>query len=162
MKRFLPSIPLSATVLVLWLLLVAEFSIGQLVLGLVLAITLPLLANMLQPTRAVFGRSSTILRLAATVLWDMVLSNIEVARRILGPEKAITPAFFWLPLDLRNIHGITALASIVTLTPGTLSAELSEDHRYLLIHCFNLKDLDAQIATIKTRYEAPLKEIFPS
>lgn len=162
MKRFLPSLPLSVAVLVLWLLLVADFSLGQIVLGLVLAIALPLLASMLQPTRAVFGRTSTVLRLAAIVLWDMVLSNIEVARRILGPEKAIRPAFLWLPLDIRNIHGITALASIITLTPGTLSAELTDDRRHLLIHCFNLRDADAQIATIKARYEAPLKEIFPS
>ncbi len=162
MKRFLPSLPLSVAVLILWLLLVAEFSPGQLALGIVLAIALPLLAGMLQPSRAVFGRSVTILRLAVVVLWDMVLSNIEVARRILGPEKAITPAFFWLPLDIRNIHGITALASIITLTPGTLSAELTDDHRHLLVHCFNLRDEAEQIATIKARYEAPLKEIFPT
>jgi multicomponent K+:H+ antiporter subunit E len=95
------------------------------------------------------------------VLWDIVLSNIEVARRILGPERAITPGFIWLPLDLGNIHGITALASIITLTPGTLSTELTEDRRHLLVHCFNLRDPEATIATIKARYEAPLKEIFP-
>ena len=99
--------------------------------------------------------------LAQRVLWDIVLSNIEVARRILGPERAITPGFLWLPLDLTNLHGITALASIITLTPGTLSAELSEDRRHLLVHCFNLRDAEATVAAIKQRYEAPLKEIFP-
>lgn len=161
MIRLLPSPPLSVTVLVLWLLLVADFSLGQLLLGAALAVALPLLAGMLQPERARFGRVGAIALLLRRVLWDIVLSNIEVARRILGPERAITPGFIWLPLELGNIHGITALASIITLTPGTLSTELTDDRRHLLVHCFNLRDPEATIATIKARYEAPLKEIFP-
>ncbi|MFP7722431.1 Na+/H+ antiporter subunit E [Lysobacter sp. A3-1-A15] len=161
MSRLLPSPPLSVAVFVLWLLLVGDFSPGQLALAAVLALALPLLAGMLQPERARFGRSWAVLVLGRRVLWDMLLSNIEVARRIIGPERVLTPGFFWLPLDLRNIHGITALASIITLTPGTLSAELSEDQRHLLVHAFNLKDARATVAEIKARYEAPLKEIFP-
>lgn len=161
MKRLLPSLPLSVAVFVLWLLLVADFSVGQVLLALLLAVVLPLLAGLLGPERARFGRVAVALRLLPVVLWDMVLSNIEVARRILGPERAIRPAFLWLPLDITNIHGITALASIITLTPGTLSAELTEDRRHLLVHCFNLDDPERQVATIKARYEAPLKEIFP-
>lgn len=161
MRRLLPSLPLSVTVFVLWLLLVAEVGIGQVVLAAALAVALPLLAGLLQPERARFGRGWAILVLARRVLWDMLLSNIEVARRILGPEKRITPGFVWVPLALTNLHGITALASIITLTPGTLSAELAEDRRHLLVHCFNLHDADATVATIKRRYESLLKEIFP-
>lgn len=161
MSRFLPSPPLSVAVLVLWLLLVADFSVGQLILGGALAIALPLVADLLRPKRARIGRARVVFVLVRRVLWDIVLSNIEVARRILGPERALTPTFLWLPLDLTNIHGITALASIITLTPGTVSAELSDDRRHLLIHCFNLADADELLATIKARYEAPLKEIFP-
>lgn len=161
MSRFLPSPPLSVAVLVLWLLLVADFSVGQLILGGALAIALPLVADLLRPERARIGRARVVFVLVRRVLWDIVLSNIEVARRILGPERALTPTFLWLPLDLTNIHGITALASIITLTPGTVSAELSDDRRHLLIHCFNLADADELLATIKARYEAPLKEIFP-
>ncbi|OHE84265.1 MAG: Na+/H+ antiporter subunit E [Lysobacterales bacterium RIFOXYD1_FULL_69_11] len=161
MNRLLPSPPLSVAVFVLWLLLVGDFSPGQLALAAVMALLLPLLAGLLQPQRAHVGRLWTVLVLGRRVLWDMLLSNIEVARRILGPERALTPGFIWVPLDLQNIHGITALASIITLTPGTLSAELTEDRRHLLVHAFNLKDADATVAEIKTRYEAPLKEIFP-
>lgn len=161
MKRFLPSLPLSIVVFALWLLLVAQFNAGQLLLAALLAIALPLLAGLLEPERAQFGRARAILRLAGVVLVDIVRSSIEVALRILGPERAITPGFVWIPLELTNIHGITALASIITLTPGTLSAELTEDRRHLLVHCFNLGDAGETVATIKARYEAPLKEIFP-
>jgi multicomponent K+:H+ antiporter subunit E len=161
LNRLLPSPPLSVAVFVLWLLLVGDFSPGQLALAAVMALLLPLLASLLQPERAHFGRVWTVLVLGRRVLWDMLLSNIEVARRILGPERSLTPGFIWVPLELQNIHGITALASIITLTPGTLSAELTEDRRHLLVHAFNLKDADATVAEIKARYEAPLKEIFP-
>lgn len=161
MNRFLPSPPLSVAVFVLWLLLVADFGAAQVLLAAILALALPLLAGMLQPQRARFGRAAMILVLTRRVLWDIVISNIEVARRIIGPERVLTPAFVWVPLELTNIHGITSLASIITLTPGTVSAELSHDQRHLLVHCFNLKDADALLASIKARYEAPLKEIFP-
>ena len=160
MRRLLPSLPLSAAVFVLWLLLVADVGPGQVLLAVLLAVGLPLLAGRLQPERARFGRVAMALVLARRVLWDILLSNIEVARRILGPERVLTPAFVWVPLDLTDIHAITALASIITLTPGTVSAELSDDRRHLLVHCFNLHDAEELQATIKARYEAPLKEIF--
>lgn len=160
MSRLLPSPALSVTVLVLWLLLVADLGAGQILLGVALAVALPWLAGMLEPERAHLGRRRAVLLLGRRVLWDIVLSNIEVARRILGPERKLTPGFVWLPLELTNIHAITALASIITLTPGTVSAELSEDRRHLLVHCFNLHDAQGLLDTIKARYERPLMEIF--
>jgi len=160
MKRFIPSLPLSLAVFLLWLLLVSEISAGGLLLAAALAIALPLMASTLQPPRAHFGPMVVVLRLAATVAVDIVVSNIEVARRILGPQSALAPAFIWVPLDIKSAHGITALASIITLTPGTLSAELAQDQRHLLVHCFNLDDANEAIARIKARYEAPLMEIF--
>jgi len=160
MKRFIPSLPLSLAVFLLWLLLVSEISAGGLLLAAALAIALPLMASTLQPPRAHFGPMVVVLRLAATVAVDIVVSNIEVARRILGPQSALAPAFIWVPLDIKSAHGITALASIITLTPGTVSAELAQDQRHLLVHCFNLDDADEAIARIKARYEAPLMEIF--
>ena len=88
-------------------------------------------------------------------------SNIVVAMQVLGPERRITPGFIWIPLDVANIHGIAALTSIITLTPGTVSSVLSDDRRHLLVHVLHLEDADAVIAHIKNRYEKPLMEIFP-
>jgi multicomponent K+:H+ antiporter subunit E len=66
-----------------------------------------------------------------------------------------------VPLDIANIHGIAALTSMITLTPGTVSAALSDDRKYLLVHVLHLDDAETVIRQIKTRYEAPLMEIFP-
>ncbi|RMH93374.1 Na+/H+ antiporter subunit E [Lysobacter pythonis] len=160
MNRFLPSPLLSLTVLLLWLLLVGDFSSGQFILALLLAALLPLGAGLLQPERARIRRLPAVLRLAGRVGLDIVVSSAHVAWLILGRESRIRPAFVWVPLDIRDPHGITALASIISLTPGTLSTELSEDHRHLLVHCFDLDAPESTIATIKSRYESLLREIF--
>jgi multicomponent K+:H+ antiporter subunit E len=85
---------------------------------------------------------------------------VEVARRILGPEAALKPRFVWVPLDIQQPWGIATLAGIITLTPGTVSSDLSADRRYLLVHALNEDDPAALVATIKARYERPLMEIF--
>jgi multicomponent K+:H+ antiporter subunit E len=82
---------------------------------------------------------------------------MDVAKRVLGPESAIRPAFVWVPLDIQDPHGIVALAGIITLTPGTLSSDLSEDRRHLLVHALHCEDEAALVADIKARYEAPLR-----
>ena len=161
MKRWLPAPLLSLAVFVVWLLLVATLAPAHLLLAALLAIALPLLAQRLREDTAHLRRPLLAARLAMVVLWDIVLSNIEVARRILGRESKIHPGFIWIPLEISNPHGIAALAGIITMTPGTLSSELSADRRFLLVHCLHLEDADAAIAQIKARYEAPLREVFP-
>lgn len=161
MKRWLPSPLLSLAVFVAWLLLMATLEPAHLLLAALLAVLLPLSVRRLREEHARMRRPGVAMKLALVVLWDIVLSNIEVARRILGRESRIHPGFVWIPLDIRNPHGIAALAGIITMTPGTLSAELSPDGRHLLVHCFHLEDAAATIAQIKARYETPLREVFP-
>lgn len=160
-KRWLPSLPLSLTVFCFWLLMNDEISVGQIVLALLLALTIPLFAARLDREFARIGRLSSVPRMLCLLALDIVRSNITVAMQVLGPERKIRPGFIWVPLDIGNIHGIAALTSIITLTPGTVSSALSDDRRYLLVHVLNLDDADEVIRQIKTRYEAPLMEIFP-
>ncbi len=160
-KRWLPSLPLSLTVFCFWLLMNDEISVGQIVLALLLALTIPLFAARLDREFARIGRLSSVPRMLCLLALDIVRSNITVALQVLGPEQKIRPGFIWVPLDIGNIHGIAALTSIITLTPGTVSSALSDDRRYLLVHVLNLDDADEVIRQIKTRYEAPLMEIFP-
>ncbi|MBL8324001.1 MAG: Na+/H+ antiporter subunit E [Rubrivivax sp.] len=159
-----PSPLISALLFVAWPVLNQSWSLGQLLLGLALAWALPWWAQRLRSDKPRIGRPGVILKLGLTVLKDIVTSNIEVARLILGPEQRIRPAFLWLPLSITDAHGIVALAGIITMTPGTLSADIAPDRRHLLIHAFDVGDdaaaQAALIATIKARYEAPLLEIF--
>lgn len=165
MKRILPSPLLSATLLATWLLMNNSLAAGQIVLGLVLAIAVPAVTARLREKSFAgarrFARGAVAARLALRLLGDIVVSNIEVARRILGPESALEPRFVWVPLDIRDARGIAALMAVVTLTPGTVSADLSPDRRRLLVHGLHVPDEAELVATVKQRYEAPLMEIFP-
>lgn len=161
LRRLFPSWSLSLTVFAFWLLMVDAFGPPQWVMGALLGVVVPLFAARLDREFARIGSLRQVPKMLFILLLDIIVSNITVARQVLGSESKIHPGFIWVPLDIANIHGIAALTSIITLTPGTVSAALSDDRRYLLVHVFNLKDAEAVIRHIKTRYEAPLMEIFP-
>jgi len=94
------------------------------------------------------------------VFWDIVIANLHVARLVLGKKERLNPAFVELPMDLQDEFLLAALACIISLTPGTVSAGLTPDHKTLLIHGLDVPDSDALIVATKKRYEAPLLEIF--
>lgn len=160
-RRFLPSIPQSITVFLFWLLLVDKLDAANVLMASLLAIMLPWVSARLEREFARLGELRHLPKVALMLLWDIFKANVTVAKQVLGPNDRLQSRFVWVPLELTNIHGISALASIITLTPGTLSTELSEDRKYLLIHCLNVDDPEALIAEIKTRYEAPIKKVFP-
>lgn len=161
MRRWLPSPPLTLMVIVFWPLMVHQATPQQLVLAVILGLVIPLFAARIDREFARIGDLRPLPKLVLVLIWDIILCNIEVARRVLGPERNIHPGFIWYPLELGNIHGISVLSGLITVTPGTVTASLSEDRKYLLIHVFNLDDPAQLIADIKRRYEMPLKEIFP-
>lgn len=160
-QRLLPSIPQSLTVFIFWMLMAKNYDAGTILMALLLAWTMPLVAARLDREFARLSSLWTLPKLFVMLVWDIIVSNITVARQVLGPQSELKSQFIWVPLDLTNIHGISALASIMTLTPGTLTAELSEDRRFLLVHCLNVDDPEALIADIKQRYELPMRKVFP-
>ena len=95
------------------------------------------------------------------VMWDILVANIQVAWIVLTVSNAkLKPAWITVPLDLRKPEAITLLAGTITLTPGTVSADVSESGHYLLVHVLHTDDPQAEVDAIKSRYEARLKEIF--
>ncbi|GAA0787917.1 Na+/H+ antiporter subunit E [Marinobacterium sediminicola] len=162
MKRFrwLPMPVHSLLLFVVWLLLNNSAAPGHLVLGAFLALTIPLLCAPLQIPQPVVRRPLLAVRYVLRVLGDIVVANVEVALLVMGSMRKLQPAFVAVPLELTSELPLTILASTVSLTPGTVSAELSEDRRWLYVHALHLTDEQALIETIKSRYEAPLKEIF--
>jgi multicomponent K+:H+ antiporter subunit E len=159
MRRLLPAPALSMALWIAWLLLNGP-STGQAVLGTALAFAIPLLLGRRQVTAWRAGTVAIAMRLLLTVLFDIVVSAIGLARLILGPETRIRPGFVRVPLALRSPQGIVALASIITLTPGTLTVDVGAERDHLLVHAFDLEDPEATVALIKHRYEAPLLRIF--
>jgi multicomponent K+:H+ antiporter subunit E len=94
------------------------------------------------------------------LLHDIIVSNIIVAKQVLGSPERLQPGFIVIPLDLTEALPITMLASTISLTPGTVSIEISEDQKTLYVHALHVTDESGLVDRIKHRYEKPLKEIF--
>ena len=95
------------------------------------------------------------------VLSDIVVANVQVALLVVGPQRKIKPGFVAVPIDLTDTLPITVLASTVTMTPGTVSGELSNDKKWLYVHVLDMPDNEQDVIDlIKTRYESRVKEIF--
>ncbi|MBE0506006.1 MAG: Na+/H+ antiporter subunit E [Marinospirillum sp.] len=158
--RFLPMPTHSLLLLVVWLLLNNSVAPGHLVLGSFLALTIPLLLAKLQLPQPSAKKPLLAVKYFLKVLFDIITANVEVAILVVGPIKRMKPGFIAIPLDITRELPITLLASTVSLTPGTVSCEVSEDHRWLFVHALNITNEQDMIDQIKNRYEAPLKEIF--
>ncbi|MDP3263552.1 MAG: Na+/H+ antiporter subunit E [Tabrizicola sp.] len=161
LRKLLPHPYLSLTLFVVWMLLVNQFKIGSLVMAAILALIIPHLTAAWWPDRPPIRRPLSLFAYALLVLWDVIVANFQVARIVLFmPNARIRSAWITVPLDLKTPEAITLLAGTITMTPGTLTADMSSCGRALLIHALHAPDPDAVRDDIKSRYEARLKRIF--
>lgn len=162
--NFVRNVPivLSLVLFVTWLLLGEELSVAQVVFGALLSVALMLAIAHLRPVRPRLRRLHLAVPLAASVLVDILRSNLHVAAIVLGLVRArpVRSGFLDIPIELSDPHGLTILAVIVTATPGTTWAGLSPSGRTLTLHVLDLKDEEELIRLTKRRYEQPLLRIF--
>ena len=158
--RLLPHPGLSVLLVVMWMVMVGEVSFGALLLGIVVGILVPRFTAPWWPGRPRV-RFLPALAYAAIVVRDIILANLEAAALILFKRtRDLRPAWLAIPLELAGPEAITVFAGTISLTPGTVSADVSACGRYLLVHALHAPDPAAEIAKVKARYEARLKEIF--
>jgi multicomponent K+:H+ antiporter subunit E len=145
-----------------WLLLAAQLSLGQLLLGIGVSMFMVFRFRPVRPAHPRLRRPASALKLLGRVTFDILKSNYNVARIVLGLTggRTITSGFVDIPLQMRDPHGLATLAAIVTSTPGTVWADLSEDGATLTLHVLDLTEEQLWIDTIKQRYESLLMEIF--
>jgi multicomponent K+:H+ antiporter subunit E len=160
MSRALPYPLLTVALLLMWLLL-TSFSTGQLLVGAAVAIGASHAMAALQPSKPRLRRWQLLPKLLGIVVLDILQSNIDVARIIIGGDRRDRVAgFVAIPLDLRDKTGLALLSCIVTSTPGTAWVEYAPDTGVLLIHVLDLVEGADWVSLIKNRYEALLMEIF--
>ncbi|MFH6786828.1 MULTISPECIES: Na+/H+ antiporter subunit E [Methylobacterium] len=161
MSRVLPYPVLSVALALTWLLLNAPPTPGSALLALAVGLAVPHAMRPLRPQSVRVRAPGALARLGVVVLADMVRSNIDVARIILGLRRGERrTGFVSIPLDLREPFGLTVLAVILTATPGTLWVQYDSDTGHLLLHVLDYTDGDEWVRRVKDRYERPLMEIF--
>jgi len=107
-------------------------------------------------------RVRRVLSLAFLFLYELVVSAVRVALVVARPDmsKAVRPAIVAVPLTVRSDEEITLLANMITLTPGTLSVDVSADKSVLYVHALCLDDREAMIASIANGFEKKIREVF--
>ena len=162
MSRLFPHPLLSLALLFLWLLL-NTFSLGHFVLGSIVAILAARAFAPLEPDRVILRRPLALVRLFFIVGYDIIRSNIAVARLIMtgGRHGERHSDFIEIPLRLRGPAPLALLSMIVTATPGTAWLEYDEETGVLLLHVFDLVESQDWVDLIGNRYESLLMEAFP-
>lgn len=159
-NRILPHPGLTALLVIVWMVMVNDLTFGALFLGLVVGLAVPKFTDAYWPDRPRVNFAPAI-AYVGLVLWDIIVANFQVAAIILfKPNHALRPAWLAIPLELATPEAITVFAGTISLTPGTVSADVSACGHYLLVHALHAPDPAAEIARAKTRYEARLKRIF--
>jgi multicomponent K+:H+ antiporter subunit E len=159
--RLVPHPILTVVITGVWTALVNHLSLGHLIMGLMLGLVIPWFTSAYWPDRPVIRRPMRMLEYALVVLWDIIVSNVQVAYWVLFRRGAsLRSQFVTVPIDLETPEAITVLAGTITMTPGTVSADLAADGSAILVHCLETLDPEATARQIKSRYERRLKEIF--
>jgi multicomponent K+:H+ antiporter subunit E len=153
---------LTLSLLVAWLLLAVSVSLGNILLGGVLALVLSGTFTVLVLPKARLRRLGTVPPLLWAVLVEIVRSNNAVALIILGPSKSQKrrSGFVHIPLDMRSPYGLATLACILTATPGTVWVDYDAAENTVLLHVLDLVDENAWVRIVKDKWERRLMEIF--
>lgn len=159
--RLFPHPVLSVMLVAVWMLLLNRFTFGGLLLGILFGLVVPILTQPYWPNRPRVRLGWAMIEYLAVVIRDIVVANFQVARLILfRRNRDLRSRWLVIPLELRSPEAIAALAGTISLTPGTVTADVAADGRSLLVHGLDVADEAAAVARIKSRYEARLLRIF--
>ena len=145
----------------LWALLTGKVSAGNLFLGFVLgyfALTL-LYPRTEEKKTSYFQKTMQVVSFALFFTKELIVSSYRVAIDVIKPLPLMRPGVVGIPLDAKTDLEITMLANVISLTPGTLSLDVSEDRKTLYIHAMYVVNPDDLRKEIKDGLERRLLEV---
>jgi multicomponent Na+:H+ antiporter subunit E len=145
---------------VAWMAVSGAFTFLNFAFGFVLSLLVLSLIREQVGTVGYFSRSYRILALVVLFLYELMMSALKVARLVLSPRMDLKPGIFAFPLRLTEDFQITLLANLITLTPGTLSVDVSDDKRILYVHAIDCSDPEATCRDIAEGFERRIMEAF--
>lgn len=160
MSRARPHIVLATFIFLVWIAVAEQLTPGQAILGIAAALGGSWLLNALGLERALPRRPRVMIRLAGIVVYDIIRSNLAVARLALGGKREGRASFLNISLEIRDHTGLALLACIITATPGTIWVSYERATGRLLLHILDMVSEQEWLDTIRNRYERPLMEIF--
>ncbi len=143
-----------------WAALTGDLSLGNVAEGFVVGFLVLLLARGALGSQRYVTRVPRVLGFLGYFLLLLLHANLRVAHQVLSPTIHVRPAIVAIPLDIRDELAITTLANLITLTPGTLSLDVSSDRRVLYVHGMFVTDVDAFRREIKDGLEQHVQDLF--
>ena len=157
MNLFLFNITLAVIWAALWgSLTMAQFSLGFLIGFAALWFAQPLFGG----TNGYYVRAYRIVRLILFFLYDLCISSIRVAYDVLTPTDLSNPAILEMPLDVKSDFEILLVTNLISLTPGTLSLDVTPDRKTLIVHAMFADDPDEVVRGLKDGMERMVREVF--
>lgn len=142
-----------------WVALTGDFSVENYIFGFFLNFLILWLISVKHKRSTYFLIVPKVIILLLTFLYELIKANLEVAYEVITPKFTMTPGIIMVPLDVKSDIGITLLANMISLTPGTLSLDVSNDKKVLFVHAMYLKDREKFIRGIKNGFERRIMEV---
>jgi len=142
-----------------WMALTGQFTPVNLIIGFALGYLLLWIMQRTGKPSVYFLKGRQVVHFVIFFALEVIKSNIRVAYDVLTPRHRMTPGIVAIPLDAKTDTEITLLANLITLTPGTLSLDVSTDRRVLYVHAMYIEDSDRFRREIKEGLERKLLEV---
>ncbi|WP_137389958.1 Na+/H+ antiporter subunit E [Rhodoligotrophos defluvii] len=151
-------LPLNLILALVWVAVTATFTVANFLFGLLLGAGALWLVREQFPTERYFGRTISVVRLLLTFIVELTKSTWTVVKLVWSPSPRYETGFVALPLSVKSDREITLLANLITLTPGTLSVDVSDDRSTLYIHALDAPDVESLRRDIATGFEQKVRE----
>lgn len=143
-----------------WAMVNGEITPENLLAGFVLGYLMLALTQRALGTGGYTSRAVAVIAFAGYFLWELLKSNVRVAIEVLTPGNDMKPGIVAVPLTCQRDLEIILLANLITLTPGTLSIDVSDDKKVLYVHSMYIDDVEEFRESIKNGFEKRILELF--
>lgn len=143
----------------LWMFLGGSFNLAGFIIGFFLGMVVIYAMRRFFKTRFYMVRVVAITKLTFMFFWELIKANFEVLVIVLKPKMDMKPGIFKYDTELKQDWEIALLSLLITLTPGTLVMDVSDDNESLYIHALNIPDADEAVASIKHGFEKAIMEV---
>ncbi|CQR47931.1 Na(+)/H(+) antiporter subunit E [Paraliobacillus sp. PM-2] len=150
---------LNLSLALIWMLLSSDFSFSTFFVGYVIGLAFLYLFRSFLHFNLYFTKIIAFAKLVLVFIKEMILANINVAKIVLSPKIKAKPGIIAYPTELSSDLEVTLLASLITLTPGTLVMSFSDDQKTLYVHTLDIDSKEEVIRSIKLTFEKGIMEV---
>jgi len=142
-----------------WVALTGNVSLENIIIGYIIGLALLSTVPQTRSEGRYFARLWKLFLFVGYFIKEVLIANVKMLGFILSRNERMRPGIVIIPLDIRSTIGVTLLANIITLTPGTLTMDVAENYSYLVMHSIDISDPDTARREIKEGFERRLMEI---